>query len=70
VEETGIGREVGEEKKRVDEIGWDGHKKTVNQAISQQQQSDEARAQERRDQLNRGHLPEDLQGKNNFQSFF
>jgi len=61
VEETGIGREVGEEKKRVDEIGWDGHKKTVGQAISQQHQSDEARAQERRNQLNRGELPEDLQ---------
>ena len=63
MEETGIGREVGEEKKRVDEIGWDGHKKTVGQAISQQHQSDEARAQERRNLLNRGELPEDLQGK-------
>ena len=62
MEETGIGQEVGEEKKRVDEIGWDGHKRNANAAIAQQHQSDAERAQQRRDELNRGILPEDLQG--------
>lgn len=60
VEELGIGQQVGEEHKRVDEIGWDGHKRTAGNAIANQHKSEEERMNERRQALNRGILPDDL----------
>ena len=32
IEETGVGRKIGEERKVANEIGWDGHAKTADQA--------------------------------------
>ena len=31
IEETGVGRKIGEERKIQSEIGWDGHAKTADQ---------------------------------------
>ena len=36
IDETGVGKEVGEQKKLQQEIGWDGHAKTKDAAISSQ----------------------------------
>lgn len=36
IDETGVGKEVGEQKKLQQEIGWDGHAKTKDAAISNQ----------------------------------
>jgi len=60
IDETGVGKEVGEQKKLQQEIGWDGHAKTKDAAISNQFKKDEDEAQKRRDQYNRGVMPDDL----------
>ena len=60
IDETGVGKEVGEQKKLQQEIGWDGHAKTADSAMSRQNRKDEEEAQRRRDQYNKGILPDDL----------
>ena len=60
IDETGVGKEVGEQRKLQQEIGWDGHAKTADSAMSRQNLKDEQEAQRRRDQYNKGILPDDL----------
>lgn len=60
--EAGIGRQVDEDqtKARIEQIGWDGHKRTAGSAVAERMQSDNAVAKERMNMLNRGVMPDDL----------
>ena len=60
IDETGVGKEVGEQKKLQQEIGWDGHAKTVESAKSLRDAEDARELQKRREQYNKGILPDDL----------
>jgi len=63
IDETGVGKEVGEQKKLQQEIGWDGHAKTVESAKSLRDAEDAKEMQRRREQYNKGILPDDLKDK-------
>ena len=39
IEETGVGRKIGEERKIQSEIGWDGHAKTADQDCDKKRNS-------------------------------